>query len=210
VIGSMMIRWVGYAACAPNLTLEPVDGADAEPYFPYHFANPDALGEFAPRKRYLVGFGTGAPQLPAHLPSLAHKLAVAGELFLYDAEPSPDTLADHRALEFGEGAGHLEQQLARRGGGIDRLLVQVEIDADGLKVLDGAQQVDRRSAEPVDGPCHDDIELASAGILEQGIEAGPLISSLGATDAVQPRRPTTSLSSRIWFSTDWWPVLTRT
>jgi len=86
----------------PNLTLEPVDGADAEPYFPYHFANPDALGEFAPRKRYLVGFGTGAPQLPAHLPSLAHKLAVAGELFLYDAESRPDTLADHRALEFGE------------------------------------------------------------------------------------------------------------
>jgi hypothetical protein len=74
----------------PNLTLEPVDGADAEPYFPYHFANPDALGKFAPRKRYLVGFGTGAPQLPAHLPSLAHKLAVAGELFLYDAGPSPD------------------------------------------------------------------------------------------------------------------------
>jgi len=55
--------------------------------------------------------------------------------------------------------------------------------ADRFEMLDRAKQVDQRPAEPINGPRHDDIELAAAGILEQGIEAGPLISPLGAADA---------------------------
>ena len=50
-------------------------------------------------------------------------------------------------------------------------------------MLDRAKQVDQRAAEPLNGPRHDDIEPAPAGIFEQGIEAGPLLSSLGAADA---------------------------
>ena len=46
--------------------------------------------------------------------------------------------------------------------------------------MDG-EQVDQRAAEPIDNPCHDDIELAAAGISEQGIEAWPLIAPLGAS-----------------------------
>ncbi|MFZ0852370.1 MAG: hypothetical protein WAO08_24595 [Hyphomicrobiaceae bacterium] len=37
-------------------------------------------------------------------------------------------------------------------------------------------------AEPINGPRHDDVEPALAGILEQRIEAGPLLSSLGPAD----------------------------
>ena len=50
-------------------------------------------------------------------------------------------------------------------------------------MLDRAEQVDQRAAEPINGPGHDDVEPAPAGILEQRIEAGPLLSSLSAADA---------------------------
>jgi hypothetical protein len=63
------------------------------------------------------------------------------------------------------------------------LLIQVEINADSLKMLNRAEQIDQRAAEPINGPRHDDVEPAPAGIFEQRIEAGPLLSSLGAADA---------------------------
>ena len=40
-----------------------------------------------------------------------------------------DALADHAALELSEGAGNLEYQRAHRRGGVDVLLIEVEIDA---------------------------------------------------------------------------------
>jgi hypothetical protein len=61
---------------------------------------------------------------PAHLASLGDELAVALELHLDDAQASPDPLPDHRALEFGEGVRQLEEQLAGRRGGVDRLLAR--------------------------------------------------------------------------------------
>ena len=87
----------------------------------------------------LVGLGSCPAQPFPDLAGLAHKLAVAFDLGL-DAQAGPDALADHRAFEFGEGAGHLEQQLARRSGGIDRLLVEIEIDTDCFEMLDRAEQ----------------------------------------------------------------------
>jgi hypothetical protein len=64
--------------------------ASPEPYFPCHSANPDTFGEFMPRKRYLVGLGTGPPQFPAHLASLADELAVTGEEpFVFDPTAPP-------------------------------------------------------------------------------------------------------------------------
>jgi hypothetical protein len=47
-----------------------VNGADAEPYFPCHFANADAFGEFAPRQLNLVRLGTRPAKRPAYLASL--------------------------------------------------------------------------------------------------------------------------------------------
>jgi hypothetical protein len=54
-------------------------------------------------------------------------------------------LPDHRPLELGEGAGDLKHELSRRRGRVDRLLIQVQIDADCLKMLDRAKQVNRRA-----------------------------------------------------------------
>src|SRR5262249_37556593 len=39
------------------------------------------------------------------------------------------------------------------------------------------------AAEAVDGPGHQDVELAPTGILEHGVEARALVASLGAADA---------------------------
>ena len=43
-----------------------------------------------------------------------------------------DSLPDHAALEFGKGARHLKHELAGGCGGVDRLLIQVQINTAGL------------------------------------------------------------------------------
>src|SRR5262245_33947566 len=40
-------------------------------------------------------------------------------------------------------------------------------------MLDGIEQVAERATQAVNRPCHDDIELPPAGVLEHGIEARP-------------------------------------
>src|SRR5262249_4275064 len=50
-------------------------------------------------------------------------------------------------------------------------------------VLDRVEQVAQRAAQAVNRPCHDDIELPPAGVLEHGVKARPSVSSLGARDA---------------------------
>jgi hypothetical protein len=55
---------------------------------------------------------------------------------------SMNTLADYAALKHSESAADLEHQPTGRCGGVDRLLVEVQVDAAGLQRLDGAQQID--------------------------------------------------------------------
>jgi hypothetical protein len=57
-------------------------------------------------------------------------------------EPSLDPLPNDGSLELGEGTGDLKHKLSHRRGRVYGLLIQVEIDADGLKVLDRAKQID--------------------------------------------------------------------
>jgi hypothetical protein len=124
---------------SPDLAFKSVDGANAEANLPGYLADPDALGQLPPRALALVGFGTWPPQLRAHDASLALELAVAGELILDDVQPSPDALADHGALKLTEGARDLEQQFAVGYGRVDVLLVEIQIDVDGLEVFDGLE-----------------------------------------------------------------------
>jgi hypothetical protein len=79
----------------------------------------------------------------AYQVGLAQKPADALDLGLDDGHAGPNALVHRRTFELSEGAGHLEQQLASRGGGIDRLLVEVVVDADGLEMLDRAGQIDQ-------------------------------------------------------------------
>jgi hypothetical protein len=130
-------------------------------------------------------------------------------------KPRLDPLSDHRPLEFRKGTGDSEHELPHWRGRIDSLLIQVQVDANRLKVLDGAQQVDQRSSEPVDCPGHGHIELPAARFLKQEIKAGPIGATFRATDTgivvsttSQPRRSATWRSSRSWFSMVWLSVLT--
>jgi hypothetical protein len=55
---------------------------------------------------------------------------------------SVDALTDHAALKLGKSAADLKHELAGWRGGVDRLLIEVQIDAAGLQRLDRAQQID--------------------------------------------------------------------
>jgi hypothetical protein len=66
------------------------------------------------------------------------------------------------------------------------LLIEIQINAADLQALDRAEQIDERTAKAIDSPGHDNVKLASAGVLQRGIEAGPSVSVLGAADAGVP------------------------
>src|SRR5262249_35331445 len=91
-----------------------------------------------------------------------------------------DPLPDHAALKFSEGARDVEQQLPAWRGRVDVLLIKVQIAPRCLQMLDGVDQVPHRAAHAVDGPGHDDIELAPTGVLQHAIEPWPLVPALGA------------------------------
>src|SRR5262249_46592436 len=96
---------------------------------------------------------------------------------------SVDTLPDHAALKLGERAADLKHRLACRCRGVDRLLVEVQINATCLQRLDSAKKVNKRPTKPVDCPGHDDVKLASGCILEHLVEAWTPIAALRAADA---------------------------
>src|SRR5262245_33131993 len=47
-----------------------------------------------------------------------------------------------------------------------------------------ADQVLKAAAQAINGPCHNHVELPSAGISAESVELRALISALGAADAV--------------------------
>ena len=71
-------------------------------------------------------------------------ITVRVDLSLDDALACPDALSDHQAFDSRRhrSSGTVT---ARRGGGIDRLLVEVEIHADRFEMLDRAVQVDQKT-----------------------------------------------------------------
>lgn len=47
-------------------------------------------------------------------------------------------------------------------------MIGVESDADGFKILDGAQEIDERATETIYGPGNDHVEPPATGILKHG------------------------------------------
>jgi hypothetical protein len=84
----------------------------------------------------------------------------------------------------GERVCDLKHEFASGRGGVDRLLVEVQIDAARLQGLDRAEQVDQRAPQPVYGPSHHHIEFAPSGVIEYLVQTGPPIPALSAADAV--------------------------
>jgi hypothetical protein len=78
-------------------------------------------------------FDVGVDPRPAELLALCYRALKARF----------DALSDHAALELGKCAGHLQHQLPRRRGRVDRLLIKVQVNPDCLERLDGIEQVNQ-------------------------------------------------------------------
>jgi hypothetical protein len=57
-------------------------------------------------------------------------------------------------------------------------LIKIKVDAARLEVLDGAEQIDQRAAQPIN--CHHYIEFALACVLQRAVKARPVVPALGA------------------------------
>jgi hypothetical protein len=85
-----------------------------------------------------------------------------------------------------------------------RLLFEIEVAPGGVEFTKKADQILQRSAEPVDRPCGNDVNLATHDFFQKPIELRPLITAFGAADAFvrefvgdDPSLPTTNrLSER--------------
>ena len=97
-------------------------------------------------------------------------------------EPCLDPQPDNRSLELGKGARDLKDKLSHWRRRVDGLLIQVKVDADRLKVLDRAKQINERASKPVDGPRHHDIEVPPTGVFQHPIKTGTLGTPFGSAD----------------------------
>src|SRR5215471_11016254 len=142
-----------------------MDRASPDPERPRHLQDAHALRKLLSH----LAFGRAIYLRPAELHALSN-----GAL-----EARFDALANHRPLKLSKRAGDLENELAHRRRRVDGLLIQIQIHAACFEVLDRVEQVNEGTAQAVNRPCHDDIELPPAGVLEHGIESRPSVSSLG-------------------------------
>ena len=62
-------------------------------------------------------------------------------LGLRTRKPGSDPLSDNLPLKFGKHAHHLEQRFTGGRRGIDRLVMQIEIDPYGMKFAEGGNKV---------------------------------------------------------------------
>src|SRR6266700_5996921 len=62
--------------------------------------------------------------------------------------------------------------------------MEVEVDLQGMQLGQERDQVLQRTAQSINRPRHDDVELAPGRGLAHGVESGSPISTLGAADAL--------------------------
>ena len=81
-------------------------------------------------------------------------------------------LADHLALELGEGEQHVEREPAHAGGGVERLGDRDERHPVLIEQLDQLGEVGERAGEPIDLVDHHDVDLAGPDIGQEFCRAG--------------------------------------
>jgi hypothetical protein len=129
----------------------------------------------------LLGIGgPGGDDLASGQPLNRGRTAQPYALGAGAGETRMDPLLDNRALKLSEHAKHMRQGAAGRCCGINALHMQIEIDAVCLDFAKERHKVLKRAAQPVNGPGHENVELAACGVFEQpratmaAIFSGPL------------------------------------
>jgi hypothetical protein len=116
--------------------------------------------------------------LPCHLELVAgqhRRPAAAAAAGAGRGQPGAGALADQVAFELGQGGEHVEDELAARSGGIDRLLQAAKPDTALSEVGDGVDQVPQRPAQPIKLPHHQGVagaELVQGLVEDWAVGAG--------------------------------------
>jgi hypothetical protein len=105
-------------------------------------------------------------------------------LVLGPPKTSADSFCNHRALELGKHAHHLKHGFASRRRGVETLLMQKQVDVQGMQFRQETDQVLQAAAKPVHRPRHHHVELALSRIPKQPVKLRPPIATFSATDAV--------------------------
>ena len=90
---------------------------------------------------------------------------------------------NYGTLELCKNAEHLKQRASGRGGCVDRLLFEIEVAPGGVEFAKKANEILQRSAEPVDRPRGNEVDLAAHDLFQKPIEVRPFVANLGAADA---------------------------
>ena len=94
----------------------------------------------------------------------------------------PDPFDNKVAFQFGDGTDDDDHGAAQRAAAIDVLAEADELDVQPVELVEHVKQVTDRAGDPVEGPDHDDVELAAAGVGQQLVQSGA--PGLGAADPV--------------------------
>jgi hypothetical protein len=71
-----------------------------------------------------------------------------------------------------------------RPAGVEALALEVEIAADGMQFVEETDEILQRSAEAIDGPCRDHVDLTLGYGFEELVEGGALVAALGSRYAL--------------------------
>lgn len=105
-------------------------------------------------------------------------------LFKCPCQSRIDPLPDDGSLELGENTAHPEHRLACRGRGVDSLLMEVQVDAQGVQLRQRGQQVFQGTPQTINRPSCHEVKLAAIGVLQKVIQGRPLFPSLRTADGV--------------------------
>ena len=90
---------------------------------------------------------------------------------------------NYGTLELCKNAEHLKQRASGRGGCVDRLLFEIEVAPSGVEFAKKANEILQRSAEPVDRPRGNEVDLAAHDLFQKPIELRSLVAAFGTADA---------------------------
>ena len=97
-------------------------------------------------------------------------------------QTSLNALHDHAPFELREDSKHLKEESASWGGGVDALLVEVEVSMFAVEVVEEGHEVLQAAAQPIDRPRGDHVELPVNDSEAQLIECGPTLSTFRTAD----------------------------